>query len=359
MRVKTFTGHSTKEVLSIIKSDLGPDAVILGSREIQEGGRRIFEITAGTDTESMKAPEGSPRGAPTGWDEWHKDWSRLKDHIYALMQPAMQWEKLSPHQRVALEYLQNEGVESDVIVEFYKVLVEGNNAQQKGTKLAMLAVMASLLPVKPFSIKNYPQRLQIMVGPYGSGKTNAALRLAMLRKEERPSQQIGFINTDVTRGNGRLVLRHWADLSGFPYFEAPDADAMKAALKACRDMDCIFIDMQGLSRNETLENKFKALKLQGLQAHVHLVLSPHYSNLKELLKRYKNHFPTSLLWTKVDEAEHYAELINVAVHSELPVSAISFGAELQGTLLPAEESQIWRLILKHQLPDVRVAKLRI
>ncbi len=358
MRVKTFTGNGTAEVLSAIKAELGPDAVILGSREVQENGRRIFEITAGIDSDHSKNPIAPTQGPPSGWDDWNKEWGRLKEHIYTLMQPAMQWENLSPHQRVALEYLQREGVDSDVIVEFYKVLLKGNSAPQQSAKPAMLAVMASLLPVKPFNINNYPQRLQIMAGPYGSGKTSAALRLAMLRKEERPQQQIGFINTDATRGNGRLVLRHWADLSGFPYFEAPDADAMHAALRACREMNCLFIDMQGLSRNETLEDKFKLLGMQNLQANVHLVLSPHYSNIKELLKRYKNSFPTSLLWTKVDEAEHYAELVNVAVRSELPVSALSFGAELQGTLLPAEESQIWRLILKHQLPDVKVAKFR-
>jgi flagellar biosynthesis protein FlhF len=148
-------------------------------------------------------------------------------------------------------------------------------------------------------------------------------------------------------------------LSGFTYFEAPDASAMKAALKACSEMNCIFIDMQGLSRDEMLASKLKKFGLKNVQAHVHLVLSPHYSNIKELLKRYKNSFPTSLLWTKVDEAEHYAELVNVAVRSELPVSALSFGAELQGTLLPAEESQIWRLILKHQLPEAKVVKLRV
>ena len=358
MRVKTFTGNGTKEVLDAIKAELGADAVILSSRESQENGRRTFEITAGVDAESVNTPQGESQSTPAAWNDWHKEWSRLKDHIYTLMQPAMQWEKLSPHQRVALDYLQGEGVDSDVIVEFYKVLVEGNESQQRNAKPAMLAIMASLLPVKPFNVTNYPQRLQIMAGPYGSGKTSAALRLAMLRKEERPNQQIGFINTDVTRGNGRLVLRHWADLSGFPYFEAPDEDAMRAALQACREMNCIFIDMQGLSRNEMLEDKIKFLGIQNLQAHMHLVLSPHYSNIKELLKRYRNHFPTSLLWTKVDEAEHYAELVNVAVRSELPVSAISFGAELQGTLLPAEESQVWRLILKHQLPDVKVAKLR-
>lgn len=356
MRVKTYIGNSTTEVLGVIKAELGPDAVILGSREIKEGGERRFEMTAGIDSgldttaQSKRQRNSSMPDVPEAWDDWHKEWSRLKDHIYTLMQPAMQWENLTPQQRIALEYLQKEGVEADVIVEFYKELVEVNKISDSTKSSGMLSILASLLPVNTFNMQNYPQQLHIMAGPYGAGKTSSALRLAMLRKDERPNHQIAFINTDSARGNGRLVLRHWSDLSGFPYFEAPDADAMAAAFHACRGMNTIFIDMQGLSRNESLEDKLRFFNLQNLQACVHLVLSPHYSNLKELLKRYKNSFPTSLLWTKIDEVDSYAELINVAVHTKLPVCALSFGAGLQGTLLGAEESQIWRLILKHQLP---------
>ncbi len=347
MQVKTYTGNSTKEVLDAIKAELGSDAVILSSRERQKDGCRVFEITAGTErTEQAKSQEkASGSFVPSGWDDWHKEWSRLKDHIYALMQPSLHLEKLTPHQRVALEYLQREGVESDVIVEFYNMLTA-----KCAEEPSMLKILASFVPVKSFVFENYPQRIHIITGPYGAGKTSTALRMALLRKQQKPHHQVAFINTDSLRGNGRLVLRHWADLSGFPYFEAPDKEAMFAALKACGDANCIFIDMQGLAKNEKLEDKLRMFGLESVQAHVHIVLSPHYQYLKEILKRYKSAFPSSLVWTKLDEAEHFAELINIAVWTAMPVSALSFGAELQGTLLPADEAQIWRLILKHQLP---------
>lgn len=353
MQVKTYIGNSTKEVLEAIKAELGPDAVILSSREQEKDGRRVYEITAGAERPDQNkkrivnnaAQAATGANIPSGWDDWHKEWDRLKDHIYSLMQPAMHWDKLSPHQRIALEYLQREGVESNVIVECYKTLIS-----PKAVDLSMLKVLASLVPVRPFSFVNYPQRIHIMAGPYGSGKTSTALRMAFLRKQERPQHNIAFINADSMRGNGRLVLRHWADLSGFPYFEAPDRDAMYAALNACKEVNCIFIDMQGVAKNEKLDDKLRVLGLDTVQANVYLTLSPHYSYLKDLLRRYQNPYPTSIVWTKLDEAEHYAELINVAVWTGLPISALSYGAELQGTLSPSEEAQIWRLILKHQLP---------
>lgn len=346
MQVKTYIGNSTKEVLDAIKNELGSDAVILSSRERQKDGRRVYEITAGAErTEQTSAGGKAGSAVPSGWDDWHKEWSKLKEQIYLLMQPSMQLNKLSPHQRVALEYLQREGVENEVIVQCYNLLLA-----HRAEEASMLKVLASLVPVKSFTFENYPQRLHIVTGPYGVGKTSTVLRLALLRKQQIPHHRVAFINTDSLRGNGRVVLRHWADLSGFPYFEAPDKESMFGALKACGDANCIFIDMQGLAKNEKLEDKLRMLGLDSVQAHVHIALSPHYQYLKELLKRYKSSFPTSLMWTKLDEAEHFAELINIAVWTGMPISALSFGAELQGSLIPAEEAQIWRLILKHQLP---------
>ncbi len=346
MQVKTYIGNSTKEVLDAIKNELGSDAVILSSRERQKDGRRVYEITAGAErTEQTSAKDKASSAVPSGWDDWHKEWSKLKEQIYLLMQPSLQLDKLSPHQRVALEYLQREGVENEVIVQCYNLLLA-----HKAEEASMLKVLASLVSVKSFTFENYPQRLHIITGPYGVGKTSTVLRLALLRKVQVPHHRVAFINTDSLRGNGRVVLRHWADLSGFPYFEAPDKESMYGALKACGDANCIFVDMQGLAKNEKLEDKLRMLGLDTVQAHVHITISPHYQYLKELLKRYKSSFPTSLMWTKLDEAEHFAELINIAVWTGMPISALSFGAELQNSLIPAEEAQIWRLILKHQLP---------
>ena len=51
-----------------------------------------------------------------------------------------------------------------------------------------------------------------------------------------PEMQIAFINTDCLRGNGRLTLRHWAELSDFGYLEAADAESIKDALEAARQI---------------------------------------------------------------------------------------------------------------------------
>lgn len=360
MQVKTFTGTSTQDVLASVKAELGPDAIILGSREFRKDGQRLFEITAGIERMEAPAPGANGQQAtPPGWDEWHDEWSRMKDHIYALMQPAIQWEKLSPRQRVALEYLKKEGVEDDVVMELYRALQESQPGE------SMLAALARQVPVRGFSPREWPQRLHIMAGPYGCGKTSSALRLGLCLRATVPGTAVAYLNADCARGNGRLVLRHWAELSDFGYYETPDAAAMKAALKACHNFDVIFIDLQGLGRGEHLEDRLMHLGLPltrqgdggaGLGSYggvaVHLAMPPHYSGkqLSALLRRYQTHLPTGLVWTKLDEAVSFGNVVNVGVRSGLPITALSYGSELNGSLSPADEGSVWRMLLKRQLP---------
>lgn len=350
MQVKTYTGTSTQEVLATVKAELGPDAIILGSREFRKDGQRMFEITAGIERAGT-APPADAAGSPPGWDEWHREWSRMKDHIYALMQPAIRWERLSPRQRVALEYLQREGVEDDVVVELYRALLDGSSGA------SMLSALAALVPVKSFGPGGWPQRVHILTGPFGAGKTTAALRLGMSLRAARPDATVAYLNVDCGRGNGRLVLRHWAELSDFAYYETPDLSCLKSGLRACQNIDTVFVDMPGLGRGESLDDKLAELGLLGLSGAfapaVHLTLPLHYGGrqIDAFLQRYHTVLPCSLVWTRLDEAITFGGLVNVAVRSRLPVSALSFGPELQSSLVPAEAGLIWRLLLKRQLPD--------
>lgn len=358
MQVKTFTGPSTQDVLAQVKAELGPDAIILASRELIADGQRQFEISAGVERAAgnftFPGAGGDAAAAPPGWEEWHREWSRIKGHLYALMQPCIPWEKLSPRHRMVLEYLQREGVENDVVVELYRALAESV------TGTSMLAALAHLVPVQSFTENLWPQKLHFVTGPFGAGKTSAALRLGLALRHARPDISVAYLNADCTRGNGRLVLRHWAELSDFGYYETPDAATMLAGINACRNHDVVFVDLPGLGRAEQLCDKMYLMGLSAwlegektpCSAALHIVMPPHYGDqqISSFLRRYQVPLPGSMIWSKLDEAVSFGTLVNVAVRSGLPISAVSFGPELQASLLPAEESIIWRLLLKRQLP---------
>ncbi len=353
MQVKTFTGATSQEVLAMVKAEMGPDAVILGNRTYRKNGVVCHEITAGLERDTQKAQTAqgslgqSPDmpATPGGWNEWHREWMRIKDQLFALMKPAIQLDRLSPRQRVALEYLQREGVSDDVAVELYRRLLANPGS-------SVLECLGGMVPVKPFGPDMWPQRIQIMVGPFGSGKTMTGLRFALYLRKLDAAIRIAFINADSLRGNGRLVLRHWAELSNFAYLEAPDRDAMKRAIVATATFDTVFIDAPGLGRGGNLADWQKDMALENMDAARHLTLAPFCGKLQiqDFIRRYKMNFPSSLVWTKLDEAASYGNIVNVAHESGLPVSALSYGPELKESLSPATEPLVWRLIFKRQLP---------
>ena len=344
MQVKSFTGTSTQEVLARIKTELGPDAVILSNRSFKKGGLRCHEVTAGIER-SDKHLDGTDHATPPGWGDWHKDWMQIKSHIYALMKPSLNLDQLSPRQRVALEYLQREGVDDEVLLELYRKLVA-----EPG--LSVLEPLDAMMPVRPWSKNTWQEQVHILAGPFGGGKSASALRMALLLHEEDPDLQIAFINVDCVRGTGRLVLRHWAELSSFAYYEAPDASSMRKALNACSNADYVFVDMPGLERSATLMQQLAALGIDSIGAATHLALPPHCAPVQTaaFLARYKGTESSSLVWTKLDEAVSYGAMLNVSHMSGLPVSALSYGAGLRGTLNTASSSLLWRLVFKRQLP---------
>lgn len=350
MQVKTFTGATSQEVLARVKAEMGPDAVILGNRTYRKNGVVCHEITAGLERPGPGAAPAAAGGEtpPSGWSEWHREWMQIKDQLYALMKPAIQLERLTPRQRVALEYLQREGVADSVAVGLYNRLLADPGA-------SVLECLSGMVPVKPWGAAEWPQRLHLLTGPFGAGKTTTALRFALQLRAHDAGLTVAFINADCLRGNGRLVLRHWAELSGFAYLEAPDRESMARALTQTSGADAVFIDVPGMTAGETLAEWRAAMGLDAVaadEAASHLVMAPFCDAIqtKEFLGRYHVEGPASLVWAKLDEAVSFGTIVNVGAGAKLPVSALSYGAELKESLSPATEPLIWRLVFKRQIP---------
>ncbi|MDR1490069.1 MAG: flagellar biosynthesis protein FlhF [Desulfovibrio sp.] len=399
MQVKSFSAKSTKEVLALIKEELGPDAVILDTQE--EDG--LITMTAALERETARRnPSAATHGAacgqarasedpqtprsatapgereeqyrpgrfavypqnsahpaweqealPAGWQRWHEEWSSIKSHLLALMKPAMRLDSLPPRQRLAIEFLQREGVDDAAVMHLCGML-------QRDPSVSILSPLSRLVPMSAWDKENWRQSIQVIAGPFGAGKTSVAIRLALTLRKTTPDMRICLLNADPTRGNGRLLLRHYCELSELAYKEAATTLDLVGALNQALEegFDRVIVDMPGLARGRYLSSLLADSGLAGLNGAgpkgmaVHLVLPPHYGGLqlKGILERYRTNHSGSIIWTKLDEAEHYGQVVNVAVDSGLPVSALSFGAGLGNSLVPVKENMLWRLIFKRELP---------
>ena len=362
MHVKTYTGSSSSIVLASIKADLGVDAVILDTRETSKDGKTEIVITAAAER-GMPVPANGyvtddsahffpMKDAPQerGWKNWQEEWSCIKSHLLTLMKPELRLERLSPRQRVAIEYLEREGVDSSSLLAVFESLLSDPQA-------SILASLDELVRVKGWSAKNWPQRVHCLVGPFGSGKTTVLVRLALLLRKENPNYTVWVVNADSRRGGGRLLLKNYAHLCGLEYREIDNAVEFAAVLAEARreNVDRILVDLPGLPRGKCMPEMLDYFGMIDPDNALHVVAAPHYADttLRSLANRYLSGGSwqnASLIWTKLDEADKFGALVNIGAASRLPVSALSCGAELNDTLASAENAALWRLLFKREMP---------
>ncbi|SDB59935.1 flagellar biosynthesis protein FlhF [Desulfonatronum thiosulfatophilum] len=354
MQVKTFRGPNTRTVLNLIRAELGPDAVILSTHTSTENGKPCCEIMAALEPSSNgnRAPvavQPEPESATPypGWKQMHQEWSCLKDHLFSVLKPQADYNLLSPRQRQALEYLEREEILPEVAMHLWRAL---KNAPDR----SILEELRTVVAVKPWTTRNWPERIHAFIGPNGSGKTSSLLRLALNLRREQPGRRIVLANADQHHGKGRMLLQHYAELGEFPFIDLRNPEDWQKLIRESPAHETVFVDLPGLPAGEHLDAwlMHKEIPLQGNCA-AHLVLSPHYSStsLRNFIRKFQIPCLASLIWTKLDESDVFGSLINIGYSTRLPVSAFSYGTSLSTGLAAADHQNLWKLIFTHRLPS--------
>ncbi|MGE4505553.1 MAG: flagellar biosynthesis protein FlhF [Desulfovibrionaceae bacterium] len=358
MQVKTYQGKTPAHCLHQVKLELGSEAVILSSKTVTRNGRRMTEVMAAVEEPAARVRgEASPAGTPQSKDAFlseslqassalSHEWAQIKDCLMEFMRTKRDPARLSPTQRVAMEYLEREGVEEKVLVKVYADLAENPSR-------SVLPVLEALCRALPLERGSFEGKMHVFLGPSGAGKTSALIRWALREKKADPKARICVASADGGRGQGRLVLRHYAELGSLAFRELATPEDAALLVAESREFDLVLIDLPGLDAGETAAARLAELGLDGVSnLAAHLVLSPHYGSKQydAYLAAYACDKLTSIIWTKLDEACTFGPMLNVACATGLPVSALSYGSGLRNTMVSARTEMVWRLLFKHQLP---------
>lgn len=351
MRMKTFRAATSTAAFAKVKSELGDEAVILSNKTVTENGCKCCEIVAAVEGDPARPRRNTRDGVVDAALQdsvgWQREWSQIKGQIMALMKPQMDPSRLSPKQRIALEYLEREEVGERVLTHIYCTLRETPDC-------AVMTALDPLLKATPFKVGSWANKFHAFAGPGGAGKTSSLIRLALRIKKERPRTRLCLATADGGRGKGRLVLKHYAELSGLAFREIITRDDFALLHQESKQFDMVLIDLPGLSGATNLEEWSCLYGLHECRdLSVHLVLNPYYSpaQFERFVDKYKSEQLASVIWTKLDEACTFGAILNMAFASGLPVSALSYGPGLKNSIIPASEEMVWRLLFMRTLPN--------
>jgi len=405
MRIKRFVGRTLKDATEQMRKDLGPDAVVLNSRNIPRQGqlsflaKEMFEVTAAVDDvtpprrnpyarrtaaaladgEEREAPEAAEdpveslrkvaerfQQRPAGDGERKgkhgaEEFAQLKlelsemrgtlstvvEHLKYDRMPA-----LPEHLRALYMTLVNQDVEARLAADLVQSVYASAAAEEKplGAKAAERAVleaMAGLVPPSP-ETKTRRRRTHVaaLVGPTGVGKTTTVAKLAAINKLIH-HRSVGLVSADTYRIGAIEQLRTFAAIADIPMEVAYKPAELAAAIRKFRDKDIVFIDTVGRSQRSPKELTDLARFIDAADPDdIHLVLSAATStkNALDIIEKFRVLKPNRLLFSKLDEAVTLGGLLSVASRDRLPVSFVTTGQTVPDDIVRVDPARFAQMV---------------
>ncbi len=384
MEVKTYRAKSMREALTLVRRELGPDASVLHTREVQRTrllgllpGAREIEVTASAvvnvpsrlppqEAIAPKAP--APQAASfvshvaSPPSQAGPELSgRMKDQLDDLQQMVQELCRRSssePRHELPEElfHLFTDLLDSELSEELARELVERIRLEAPDAELAdpvlMKARIARMIEADvtvsgPIQVTPGQRRLVALIGPTGVGKTTTIAKLAA-NYRLREKRRVGLITVDTYRIAAVEQLRTYADIIDLPMQVVSTPREMREAADQMSDLDLVLMDTAGRSpKDEVKIRELKAFLTEAGTDEVHLVLSA-VAGAKALVKtaqQFATAGTTSLILTKLDEATGLGNVLPVLRDSHLPLSYLTNGQNVPDDIEPATANRLARWIL--------------
>jgi flagellar biosynthesis protein FlhF len=341
MKIKTFYAQTMAEALRDIKAELGPDALLLSTRETPRRSgvtRSTFEIVAAVDSPdpdvavpSTPAPkvvqvseaetEGKSDDAVLPAPVTYSPASMLRDAPRAARKKAPAKPRAAARNRVprpkplepadAADGIRLELVARGVSAEVSDLLLRESlqclTARQRRSRSSLVRALrnvAEQLIASNASETGMPgKRVVVFFGPTGVGKTTSIAKLAA-RLALRDKKRVVLITLDGYRIGAVEQLRTYAALMGVPFRFVRHVSDLQAALEEQREKDYVLVDTAGRApRDGSAIRELAAIAHASSEMERHLVLSAttKSADLQEIIDRFEPCKADHLLFTKLDE----------------------------------------------------------
>jgi flagellar biosynthesis protein FlhF len=377
MEVKTFRAATMYEALAMVRRELGPDAAVLHTREVENrrlfgwlAGARQIEVTASCDVNvpsrfpqrewsapaceakpSAAAPPALP-AAPRVANEVHSQLAQLQVMVADLCRRSPP-DRDVPEERLPLfSELLDCGLDAEQAREWVGRVRDEASAARAGEEPAAKAQIAKMLEAEiqvtgPIRVTPGGRRLAALVGPTGVGKTTTIAKLAA-HYRLREKRRVGLITVDTYRIAAVEQLRTYADIIDLPMQVVSTPSEMRQAVARMDDLELILVDTAGHSpKDEVRIQELRAFLSEAEADEVHLVLGSTAGPrvLERTAERFAVVGATALILTKLDETVGLGGTLPMLRASRLPLSYLTNGQNVPDDIEVAGARRLARLIL--------------
>lgn len=188
------------------------------------------------------------------------------------------------------------------------------------------------------TLSNPAQKIVVLVGPTGVGKTTTIAKLAAFEKLKL-GRSVGFITIDDFKIGGTDQISHYARILDVPFIKSRSDVSLEEQCDLL-GTDTIFIDTFGASPKdeEKISSLRKILRFQNpnlasrVEVHLALPASINSRDVDLYIDSYSRLKPNFLIFTKWDETDNWGGMLATILSSGRPVSFVGHGQEVPDDL---------------------------
>ena len=388
MLVKRYHAKDMQQAMDMVIKELGSDAVILNSRKVRKKGLKnlfrkpILEVMVAYDPTNIpaakklnatqaahNADKGQKEQGKEQGKEQNKDagavsgeqFDRLDKRIDSIDEMLSGFiEKFSFVKRdITYDYpedvqgLLQTMIENQVREELAHILAKEAELmlrKQPNTGAAEILehlILEQLGRPEPILHKKFTQKVILVMGPTGVGKTTTIVKLAA-DFAVKQKKKIGLINTDTFRIGAQEQLQTYADIMGIPLQVVYRADELAEALDSMSDRDIVFVDTAGKrpgdeQHKEDILDIVRILKPEDIL--LCLASSTGFASIKEMIDTYGFVDEYRLLITKLDETKFRGPLLNISWYTQKPLAYVTTGQNVPDDIEVVDVESIAKHIL--------------
>ena len=349
MQVKTFKAATMEKALSMLKKELGPDAIILNSRKGEWG----FEVSAAREQQPAPASGNPAHGDASA--EMLNGIQEIKSFLSLLISSKNQLAELQANQPLAELYhsLLVRGLdEKQVFILLSKAVSDLNGDAVDRPQIydafckRFVAKISCGRPFKTISSSSGPGVFTFL-GPTGVGKTTTLAKLAAYLKIKR-QLGLGIISLDTYRIGAVDQLQTYANILEVPFSVAQSETELTAALDDFRHCDAVLIDTTGrnyLNREHVNHLHTVFSKAQRLSHFLVLSATAKDEDLKQTIIHFREININSLIFTKLDDTFHHGCILNQLLRFDYPISFMGTGQRVPEDIEPATQKRLLSFLL--------------
>lgn len=361
MQIKKFIGTTLKDAIAEMKNDFGDEAIVLGTKVIEDYSKgveqKLFEITASLD-EDDNHKEVKVEIPKT--KSFESEMKKLTQKIYGVSN-----NQINSNSRIAQPQRKSEDLDKIQFQSIKKILSEKDVSEKNINKVLRLitqyealfneenkdeyiiSTLASLIPTSDFELnKDGGQKVISIVGPTGVGKTTCIAKLAVISKILH-NLNIGLISIDTYRLGALDQLKIFSEISNIDFLVAYEPKDIPKFMKKFKDKDIVFIDTVGRSQNNTkllqsINQFLKTVKID--ETYLVLNSTSDYKIMLDVAKKFKVLNYNGLIFSKLDEAVTYGNLLNLVEEIKVPIKYLTNGQVIPDDIIAADNEFIANMI---------------